>query len=123
VNAYQVLAITFLHSVGVVHRDLKPENVLLNAEGHIVLADFGCAKILCQPQILQRASPPSQRLRTASNCGTLEYQAPEVILGWRYDFSVDVWGFGMLLYLMSVGRVRYIYIYINVLLRGRGEPF
>jgi serine/threonine protein kinase len=43
--AETVLALEYLHSLGIVHRDLKPDNMLINAEGHIKLTDFGLSKI------------------------------------------------------------------------------
>ena len=39
-----VLALEYMHACGVVHRDINPENVLLDAEGHIAVTDFGLAK-------------------------------------------------------------------------------
>jgi serine/threonine protein kinase len=39
-----VLALEYLHGQGVVYRDVKPENILIDAEGHIRLTDFGLSK-------------------------------------------------------------------------------
>lgn len=82
------LAIGALHAKGFVYRDLKLENLLLDAEGHICLADFGLAKY-------------AERCHTF--CGTPEYVAPEMIQGKSYGREVDWWALGTLAYEMLVG--------------------
>lgn len=75
----------------VVYRDLKPENVLLDATGHLKLCDMGLARHL----------QPDEFCHTF--CGTSAYLAPELFLLKPYDFSVDLWGYGCLLYEMLLG--------------------
>ena len=38
------MALEYLHSRGVIHRDMKPENILIDADGHIKLTDFGLSE-------------------------------------------------------------------------------
>ncbi|EAX89225.1 AGC family protein kinase [Trichomonas vaginalis G3] len=80
------LALNHLHSIGVVYRDLKPENVLLSAQGHIKLTDFGLAKDLYNEEL------------TSTFCGTSEYLAPEIIRHEKYGIEVDWWSLGILTY-------------------------
>ena len=84
--AEMVLALEHLHrNLGVVYRDLKPENCLLDAEGHLLLTDFGLSKVAVDGEH-----------RCNSMLGTLEYMAPEVIMQKSYGTAVDWWSFGVL---------------------------
>lgn len=51
-TAELVHAIEHMHMLGVIHRDLKPENILLSSERHILITDFGSAKVIPQPPFL-----------------------------------------------------------------------
>ncbi|KAE8454456.1 hypothetical protein EG329_000079 [Mollisiaceae sp. DMI_Dod_QoI] len=86
-----VLILEYLHETeGVAYRDLKPENLLLDAEGHIKLVDFGFAKRLGNRE-------------TYTLCGTPEYLAPEVIQSKGHTTAVDWWALGILIYEFLTG--------------------
>lgn len=74
---------------------------MLDARGHVVLSNFHCATLL--------SPSDGPDVCTGSECGTRENRAPEMILGWKYDFAVDCWGFGIVLSYLHFGRVRTIY--------------
>ncbi|KAK2750970.1 serine/threonine protein kinase psk1 [Myotisia sp. PD_48] len=84
--AEMVLALEHLHhTVGVIYRDLKPENCLLDAEGHLLLTDFGLSKVAINDDD-----------RCNSSSGTIEYMAPEVVQGKSYGKACDWWSLGAL---------------------------
>ena len=72
-----VCAIEALHNENIIYRDLKPENVLLDAQGHIRITDFGLSKQGVRMQD-----------KTHSFCGTPEYHAPEIIKGSGHSLSL-----------------------------------
>merc|ERR1712032_1684392 len=88
-------AVKYMHSKGIVHRDLKPENVLCvepNSIKKVKLADFGISKILKQ---LDKTM--------STSVGTVSYTAPEVLNRKNYDYTVDFWSIGVIMFILLCG--------------------
>jgi len=86
-------ALRLVHRNGILHRDIKPQNIMLTKNDHIVLMDFGSAKI------------EGQATFTAAGAivGTMGYLAPEVFDGGRPDGRSDIYSLGMCLYFAIMG--------------------
>ena len=70
---------------------MKPENLLVAADGHLKITDFGFAKMIAIAD------------RTFTLCGTPEYLAPEIIMSTGHNHGVDWWALGILIFEMLAG--------------------
>jgi tetratricopeptide (TPR) repeat protein/predicted Ser/Thr protein kinase len=86
-------AMAYAHGQGVVHRDLKPSNVLVEANGRVLVTDFGLAKIMGGDDLTM----------TGAVVGTPQYMAPEQVRGKELTPATDVWALGVMLYEMVSG--------------------
>jgi serine/threonine-protein kinase len=97
-------ALAEAHSLGIVHRDLKPANIFLE-ERHgggdfVKVLDFGIAKIMRGSGI----DDGSELTITGQAVGTLEYMAPEQLIGGKCDGRTDLYTLGVVAYEMITGR-------------------
>ncbi|KAI4346441.1 hypothetical protein L6164_007336 [Bauhinia variegata] len=95
-------ALEYIHNLGLIHRDIKPENLLLTADGHIKIADFGSVKPMQDSQITVLPNAASDD-KACTFVGTAAYVPPEVLNSSPATFGNDLWALGCTLYQMLSG--------------------
>ncbi|KAI0527124.1 hypothetical protein KFK09_002722 [Dendrobium nobile] len=125
-----LLALEYLHMLGIIYRDLKPENILIKSDGHIMLSDFDLSLHSSASPALETVKPTSCFLgrllrskktapgrlfvaeplgaRSNSFVGTHEYVSPEVAAGRAHGSAVDWYAFGIFLYELLYGRTPFV---------------
>jgi dual specificity tyrosine-phosphorylation-regulated kinase 2/3/4 len=90
-----LLALDFVHGLGLVHSDIKPENILLSSYSRamIKVIDFGSSCYLTD--------------RQSSYIQSRSYRAPEVVLGLPYNGKIDMWSLGCVVCEMFTGEVTF----------------
>ncbi len=84
-------AIDYLHQHDIIHRDIKPENIMITNNDVLKLTDFGLSKRCKKDDFCD------------TYCGTTDYLAPEIASERSYNYFVDIWSLGVLLYEMLYG--------------------
>jgi serine/threonine protein kinase len=103
------------HRNGIIHRDVKPANMLLRKDGHLLLSDFGIAKILEETTSLTRVG---------TGIGTPQYMSPEQGSGQPVDRRSDLYSLGIVLFHCLTGKVPFVADNpLTVTMKHIKEPF
>eukprot|EP01083_Nonionella_stella_P037926 103313_1 len=101
-----VNALEYLQSERILHRDLKPENMLISADGHLKITDFGTSHRLKPSETSESPKVSDAELiemRRRSFVGTAQYVSPELLSDRGVVMASDLWALGCVVYQMFTG--------------------
>lgn len=119
-------ALHVAHAAGIIHRDLKPANVMLIKRAgdgdYVKVLDFGVAKSYAPDQ-------QTELTHTGMLVGTVEYMAPEQIMGRKVDGRTDIYALGVVMYRLFSGKTPFrdggvpalIHAHLNVMPKPMNE--
>lgn len=98
-----LLALSYLHEKQIMHRDIKPENIMFTNSEDLVLkvGDFGLCEFTNKKAFL------------LLKCGTPGYLAPEVMIEDKYDEKCDLFGVGVILFMLYVFNMKFKFILLS----------
>ncbi len=93
-DVYKILhqvcqGLSFLHENDIIHADIKPENLLIDDDFNVKICDIGSGMLVDEIE--------------SFHVGTIPYISPELILGVPYDFKIDIWSTGCLMFELLTG--------------------
>jgi len=88
-----LVALDFIHTLSLIHCDLKPENILMKSYNK------------CEVKVIDFGSSCFIHDHLSSYVQSRSYRAPEVIIGCKYDYKIDIWSLGCILGELWTGNV------------------
>ncbi|XP_043463144.1 eukaryotic translation initiation factor 2-alpha kinase-like isoform X2 [Leptopilina heterotoma] len=104
-NIFQqiVNAVEYVHLQGLIHRDLKPSNIFLSFDKKVKIGDFGLVAMTeSSDEIHTPCDSPEvtsqEGVQHTAMVGTRLYMSPEQMDGKRYNYKVDIYSLGIILF-------------------------
>jgi serine/threonine-protein kinase ULK/ATG1 len=85
----------YLHKNNIIHRDIKSQNILVSDDDNIKIIDFGFSKYFKIDKMMNTI------------CGSPLFMSPELISGEKYNYKIDYWSMGLILYQIITGVLPY----------------
>lgn len=109
-------ALKYLHQINIMYRDIKQDNIGFDVRGAVKVFDFGLAKEL------REHIKSEDGLYKLSMAGTLRYMSPEILRGERYNMTVDVYSYGVLMWeIFSLKKAFEGWPYAKLLTHAKGH--